>query len=86
MSILKGVPVLLMLMSMLMATADARPKDGYDLWGCHDGYCWAACFNPFAYQPWCYTTKGARYKGDYIKCTENYECQYTYSCGGICGY
>lgn len=86
MSTFKGVCVLLMLMSMLMATANATLPDSqyYVLHGCLKGYCWSACTNPFAIGPWCYTTKGNRYSGEWVTCEDDFDCKYEWSCGGAC--
>lgn len=53
---------------------------------CHDSKCWAYCKkdeNPMRWA-WCYTTKGAKYSGEYVECTNDSRCRPYLTCADQC--
>ncbi|OAQ29354.1 hypothetical protein K457DRAFT_125842 [Linnemannia elongata AG-77] len=54
--------------------------------GCHKGYCWAGCASgvPFAFNEWCYTTRGRSQDYNYVSCSNDNECSMDWRCAGSC--
>lgn len=55
--------------------------------GCHEGYCWAWCGEKLsaASGDWCWTTKTYSKSKEYVKCSQNSDCNNCWNCAGECG-
>ncbi|KAG4074549.1 hypothetical protein HA402_005614 [Bradysia odoriphaga] len=53
-------------------------------YGCAHGYCWASCEAVFIQGEWCWTTKGALWDRNYVKCDYDFECNPNWHCAGAC--
>lgn len=55
--------------------------------GCHEGYCWRICYViPDLQGQTCNTTKGKHHDHQYVKCTQDTDCNACWRCGGTCDF
>lgn len=67
------------------ATANMKTGHCSTKAGCYNGQCWAYCGPYFSRGPWCYTTKVEPQSKQYVKCTDDSECNPCWACAGDCG-
>lgn len=55
--------------------------------GCFEGYCWAWCGAELsaASKDWCWTTKTYSKSKQYVKCSQDSDCNTCFNCAGECG-
>lgn len=83
MATFKGVCVLLMLMSMLVAMTAANEYWGQ--YGCYEGYCWRGCDGLEPENSWCWTTTTYTESYEYVACEDDSDCGLFWNCAGQCG-
>lgn len=52
--------------------------------GCHKGYCWNWCGVSLTGGEWCYSTKSHSQSFQYVKCTQDSDCDKCWKCAGSC--